>query len=220
MIRKEPLETPILTCFHCGNDTPHKLLLRHTASLLYEQIESEKYYEPFLFLIYKCGTCQGLSLVGAFEHEFDMSRGDKALPRLYPVGSQLVPPSHMLRQKKPVPDKLLQIYQEAWPLRKKSPSAFVNQIRRALEFICHQKNARGETLSEKLVDLSAKEIFPSNLTAMSDLIRRVGNIGSHADESEVDIWDAELVDDFFRAVVEYVYIAPEKIERLKQRIGK
>jgi hypothetical protein len=50
------------------------------------------------------------------------------------------------------------------------------------------------------------------------LLRRVGNIGAHAMEEDVSIWDAELVDDFFRSVVEYVYIAPAKIRRMQERL--
>jgi hypothetical protein len=48
-------------------------------------------------------------------------------------------------------------------------------------------------------------------------MRHIGNLGSHAGDKDVDFWDAELLDDFFRSAVEYVYIAPSKIERLKQR---
>jgi hypothetical protein len=50
-------------------------------------------------------------------------------------------------------------------------------------------------------------------------MRHIGNLGAHAGDDDLDFWDAELLDDFFRAIVEYVYVAPSKIERLKQRIG-
>jgi hypothetical protein len=53
---------------------------------------------------------------------------------------------------------------------------------------------------------------------MTDLMRRVGNLGAHAGDEEVDFWDAELLDEFFRLVVDYVYITPSRIER--QRIKK
>jgi hypothetical protein len=36
---------------------------------------------------------------------------------------------------------------------------------------------------------------------MTDLLRRVGNLGAHAGDAEVDFWDAELLDDFFRSVI-------------------
>lgn len=52
-----------------------------------------------------------------------------------------------------------------------------------------------------------------------DFMRIIANLGAHAAEQEVDFWDPELLDDFFRAVVEYVYIAPSGTERLKERIN-
>jgi hypothetical protein len=51
-------------------------------------------------------------------------------------------------------------------------------------------------------------------------MRKVGNLGAHAGDDEVDFWDAELLDEFFRFVVEYVYITPSRILRLKQRFGE
>lgn len=50
-------------------------------------------------------------------------------------------------------------------------------------------------------------------------MRYIGNLGAHASDHEIDTWDAELLDDFFRSVVDYVYIVPSKIERLKQRFA-
>ena len=61
--------------------------------------------------------------------------------------------------------------------------------------------------------------FPGHFADVTDLMRTVGNLGSHADEENVDLWDAELLDDFFRALVEYVYITPSRIERFRQRLS-
>jgi hypothetical protein len=48
-------------------------------------------------------------------------------------------------------------------------------------------------------------------------MRTVGNLGVHG-EGDFDVWDTELLDDFFRLVVEYVYVTPSRIERLRQRL--
>jgi hypothetical protein len=47
----------------------------------------------------------------------------------------------------------------------------------------------------------------------------VGNLGAHAGKKEVSIWDAELIDEFFRSAVDYVYIAPARIRRMKERLS-
>ncbi len=78
--------------------------------------------------------------------------------------------------------------------------------------------AEGRDLFAQLKYLGEKGTFPGYYAEMTDLMRRIGNIGAHAEEIELDYGDAELLDDFFRSVVEYVYIAPSKIERLRERI--
>jgi hypothetical protein len=124
----------------------------------------------------------------------------------------------MLNPSEPVPKAVLRLYEEVWPLRHHTPTAFVGQIRRVLEFICKDQNATGKDLAHKLADLSARGIFPGNVTGMTTLIRECGNIASHAADREMDRWDAELIDALFRTVVEYVYIAPAKASRMRQRL--
>jgi len=43
-------------------------------------------------------------------------------------------------------------------------------------------------------------------------------MGAHAADEELSIWDAELIDDFFRATLDYVYVAPAKIRRMENRL--
>ena len=119
----------------------------------------------------------------------------------------------------PIPGRVLTLYVEAWPLRHKAPAAFVGQVRRLLEFVCADQSATGRNLFEQLTDLSTKGVFPGYFTKITDLLRKVGNMGAHAGEEELSIWDAELIDDFFRSILEYVYIAPAKIRRMEVRLG-
>jgi hypothetical protein len=44
-------------------------------------------------------------------------------------------------------------------------------------------------------------------------------MGAHATDEDLSQWDAELIDDFFRSVVEYVYVAPAKIRRMQRRLA-
>jgi hypothetical protein len=43
-------------------------------------------------------------------------------------------------------------------------------------------------------------------------------MGAHAGDADLTVWDAELIDDFFRSVLEYVYVAPAKIRRMETRL--
>lgn len=208
----------LLVCYHCGNTVTHQKVGSHHAQHLYEHMEGQRFNEDFDYELYQGSTCQGLSIYGDFaaypRHKNVASR------RIYPRGSELLPEGHMLASADCVPQRIRQLYEEIWPLRLIAPNAFAGQVRRALEFICRDQKAEGGTLFQQLENLVARGTFPGYFAEITDLMRHVGNLGAHAGEKDVDFWDAELLDDFFRSVVEYVYIAPSKIERLKQRISR
>lgn len=197
----------ISVCGHCGNRTPHRIVFEHTNSMLYDEIDEKKLFEPFKYIALICGTCEGLSILGGFEHE--LHGFIQFYPRLYPKSGELG---------LGIPESIRKIYSEIWPIKKNAPSAFVGQIRRALEYLCKEQKAKGKNLFEQLNSLSEMKILPATLTEMTDLIRKVGNIGVHASDEDISIWDAELVDEFFRTVIEYVYIAPNKVQRLKRSL--
>lgn len=202
-------------CFHCGNQVPLGRVAVHHGQELFEHIDGQRYGDDFEYHVYQCPTCSGITIYGDFT-KYPNAR-DKAFHRIYPQGSRLLPEGHKVASRECVPKKIVKLYEQSWPLRHISPGAFAVQVRRALEVICNEQGATGGTLFEKLKALVANKTFPGHFAEMTDLMRKVGNLGAHAGDSEVDFWDAELVDEFFRFVVEYVYITPSRILRLKQR---
>jgi len=185
--------------------------------MLFDETDTGKMYEPYTWLGYSCSTCGGLSIYGAF-FEVDTDPAQLKRTRLHPRGADLLPPAHMMSPSQPVPFRVLAQYEEIWPLRHRVPTAFIGQIRRLLEFVCADQGATGKDLFEKLKDLSTKGILPGYFNQITTLLRRVGNMGAHAADVELSVWDAELIDDFFRSVLEYVYIAPAKIRRMETRL--
>ena len=219
MSQSNQTDEEIFLCCHCGNRTPHTRVFEYTAPLLYEEIDRQ-YYEPFSFHSYVCGTCKGLALLGCFDHEkLEKESFRPPMPRLYPIGPDIDPPSHTVSGENPIPLSVRKAFREAWPLRHTAPAAFANQIRRTLEFICEDQNADGNTLYEQLEDLASKGVFPGGLADIATLVRMLGNIGSHASDKEVNIWDAELLDALFRMLLEYIYLGPARVKRLKQRMS-
>ena len=67
--------------------------------------------------------------------------------------------------------------------------------------------------------LAERHILPEELVEIASLIREVGNRGSHADHREVDIYDAELIDELFKLMIRYVYLGPAHVRRLRQRLS-
>jgi hypothetical protein len=139
------------------------------------------------------------------------------LERIYPRGPSLEPPPHTVSGK-PVPDAVAKAYREAWFLRRAAPGAFAGQMRRALEVICKDCGAVGSDLYRKLQHMSESGVFPSGLAEIATLIRYAGNIASHADEREITKAEAELIDALFRMIVEYVYVGPARLRRLRERL--
>lgn len=215
----------ILLCYHCGNETPHAVKLEHQANQLFEIDKTvepeERYYAPFHYRVATCGTCGGVNLCGGFLMYLE-DYEDRGLPwpRLYPVGPEILPPAHTLDSDLPtVPGEAVRIYQKAWPLRHTNPPAFANQVRRVLEVIADDQNALGRTLAQRLKSLVDRGVLPRGLAETADLIREVGNRGSHPTSDELDIYDVELLDELLKLIIHSVYLGPSHRARLRRRLS-
>ena len=204
-INKEKI---VKTCGYCFNSTVHEVLHESVGRRLFEEMGGEKYYEPFRFALLKCTTCNCVSLYGDFI--WDKDQPAQLLPLLYPSVGEL---------DEAIPQGIREVYREISPIRDKAPNAFANQIRLSLELLCADKAAVGGSLYSKLENLADRGVFPGQLLPkMADIIRKVGNLGSHASGIRLDIWDAQLLDDIYRMVLDYTYVYPQKLSDLKRRI--
>ena len=131
---------------------------------------------------------------------------------------QLWPPTLTLPPE--APDRVRKIYHEACLIRKYSASSFVVQIRRALEAVANDKKAQGGTLQAKTESLIKSGMLPPAFGDMSHISRMIGNLGAHDAEKDVTTQEVEIVDEFFRAIIEYLYVASEKISKIKALLGK
>lgn len=209
----------IFLCYSCGNKTPHAEFARYSSKQLYDQFGDDELMEPYEWQVITCGTCEALSLRGGFVGRGDNeAKSASTLQRLFPVGPHIAPPPHSVSPSDPIPSTVVVAYEAAWPLRFINPGAFANQIRRCLEFICRDQEAKGANLASQLRDLAKKGILPADLARVADLLRDVGNIASHAGERTIDRWDAELVDELFKTMVRYIYVAPAQVRRMQERL--
>ena len=71
-----------------------------------------------------------------------------------------------------------------------------------------------------LMDLAKRGIIPPILAEMTNLIKEIGNAGTHEDNFSLNKFDSELVNDFFLALVDFIYTIPSKIKKIKNRIGE
>jgi hypothetical protein len=193
-----------LDCESCRRMTRHSL-----HGTVTEEDEQEVEWESgnietipieWHLLLFKCEVCKTASLrvMGDW--------GDKP-QQVYPE----------LKKLSGVPDAVKRSYDEARKVRRVSAIAFIALIRRALEYLCIDQRAVGRDLKEQLDYLSKNGIIPENLAKMAQEIRFFGNLGIHATQAKIDYADVHIVEDFYLAIIEYVYIAPEKLRKAQQR---
>jgi hypothetical protein len=63
-----------------------------------------------------------------------------------------------------------------------------------------------------------KDEIPVQLAEMAHQLRLFGNIGAHFGEGDLTSAEAALLDDLCGTVLEYVYVAPGWLDKLKSRL--
>lgn len=199
-------------CPHCGNKTPKRQLAEYfysgTPDAEPDDIQMGTYY------LAVCETCNEALLYVLSADEYIRTNTYSEPCFAYP-DTYLIWPKDNTALYYAVPSTIRQVYGEAARIKKVAPHAFAGQVRRALEALCEDRGVKGRNLYEKLGKLSSRGEIPQTLAEMSDVVRLIGNIGVHFDTEKVEDWQVDAVDDFFRAIIEYVYIAPDKLQRYK-----
>lgn len=93
-------------------------------------------------------------------------------------------------------------------------------LRRTLEIICKDKNAKGRTLKDKILDLTNNGTFPVIINEASDILRILGNEAAHGDDFEYDWSIVKEMVNFTQIIIEYVYVIPYRIEQIKDTIDE
>jgi hypothetical protein len=117
-----------------------------------------------------------------------------------------------------VPSNVRAVYREASGVKRLAPNAFAVLLRRALESICEDRGVKHGVLARRLQMLAERGEIPPLLAEVSDVVRILGNVGAHASDVSVTPPDTWALDEFFRAIIEYVYVAPSKLEKYKVKL--
>ncbi|MFL5699366.1 MAG: DUF4145 domain-containing protein [Ktedonobacteraceae bacterium] len=75
-------------------------------------------------------------------------------------------------------------------------------------------------LAQRLDKLAASGRIPLPLAQMALQIKQLRNLGAHAAEDEVNEVDVPIILDFLEAILEYLYVAPAKIEAVRARLNR
>jgi hypothetical protein len=209
MVAEQTSVRRVLFCPHCGNKAPQRLIhrQRYFERAWYSETGEES-PDPWSTFVVVCETCGHILL---YENMGDMLNDDQfeKAELQYPMEGHLGIG---------VPQTIREVYAEAVRIKEIAPNAFAVQIRRALEALCEDRVAKGRSLAEKLKDLSVKVEIPPVLAEMTDVLRLIGNIGAHGIGESVHPLQASAIDEFFKAVIEYVYVAPAKLRTFKKEM--
>jgi hypothetical protein len=192
-------------CPHCGNKAPQKLLYTH----LYSTGDDEENFVNVSFFLAAYETCNGALLYSETDEDFPPASSFTEAWLAWPTSHRL----HYL-----VPAKIAAFYGKAARVRKIDADAFAVQIGKALEAICSDHGADKGTLDDRLKILASKNIIPPPLAEMTGVLRKLRNLAAHNSGEPVTSDQADTIDDFFKAVIEYVYVAPAKLKNYQDRL--
>jgi len=192
----------LVICPHCGNTTIHKLRTRED----FHVVDEDDIVDECWWAILECSTCGELSL---YRDYWDENRHLWTGKLIYPV--PIVAPAE-------APENIQRLLREAVLVKPVSPSLCAVGIRRCLEAICNDKGATEKTLRAKIKELASNQILPERLVEMMNSSRIIGNLGAHTSSTKLTDEDAEVLIDFCSAILEYVYVAPNKIASIQRRL--
>jgi hypothetical protein len=201
-------------CPHCGNRAPQELVhVQHYLAEFFGDEDEKPEEYPFIYFVARCETCDEILLYcGPDEFSEDYRKDFTKVARLvYPSPGSLG---------EDVPQPVRECYTEAARIKNASPNGYAVLIRRALEAICDDRHAVGRSLHERLKDLARRGELPTTLAEMTDLLRLLGNLSAHDWRLTVRPPQVWAMDDFFRAVVEYIYVAPAKVKSFREALSK
>ena len=201
----------VLFCPHCCNRAPQRLI--HTQRYMEKSWSVSNGKEDIAPWSTFVAICETRGHVLLYDNP-----GDQFEDKEFHYGSLDFPKSSRLPSS--VPEVITQAYEEAYRICSIAPNAFAVQIRRALEAVCADRGETKGNLATKLKNLSNKGEIPPVLSEASDILRLLGNIGAHGLSESVHPLQAYALDDFFRVIIEYLYIAPSKIEDFRARMKK
>lgn len=227
-------ETEIFRCPHCANKVPMRHIQDIQGKKLKYTVKNEREIMaamahigrtgampadtteielPEIFLIYQCPTCGDITI---YKEIWDNSPIDK-LNKI----KTLIYPNKTILDENIIPKMVCDYYDEATKIKGASPNSFATTIRKAIEYICDDKGAKTSTsIYEKLEDLAKQNVLPQNIVDMGHIIRKVAQYGGHPKDEEITDTDADLLDDIFKLILDYVYITPYKVQLLEEKFKK
>jgi Domain of unknown function (DUF4145) len=201
---REP-KSAVSYCAHCGNKSIQTVLCRQPYKEKYYSEDGDSSEADALYILAKCETCAEVTL---YSKDIELGLDEEMV-----FGSRLYPP--LLEGMTGVPKGVRTILEEAERVKKISPIAYAVLTRRLLEEICLERGLKGKTLAKNLSELANRGDIPPVIAEATSLLRLIGNAGAHASDKEITIPQVWAMEHFVTVVLEYLYVAPQRIKEFK-----
>jgi hypothetical protein len=132
----------------------------------------------------------------------------------------LYPPATAGGAPRGIPEEVAVAFEAALRVRGIDANAYAVLLGRVLEIVCRNRGAAGNTLAKKLADLSEKKEIPERLVDVANGLRQLRNVGAHADLGELTGAELPVLDNLTRAILEYVYTAPELVKEAEDCLSR
>lgn len=205
-------------CLHCGKLTILRIRTEYIYLANEENYMGTKDINRIKWTLLQCPECLRPTLIQA----------DQTTKREYPGGGSWKTTVGAIRALYPfekeipssLPETIGKMYAEAIKVKALSPSSCAVLVRRTLEAVCQHENATGRTLADKLKNLADTGKISQTLIDIAVHLRQLGNLGAHLDVmDDITIEDVPIILDFIDLFLEYLYIAPAKIQAVKDRLN-
>jgi hypothetical protein len=207
-------EKIILTCPHCGNKTPMNLLNKYEKVTTEELFAGHEAQFNDIFEVFECPVCKGFHL---FHTHWNTEEAYYEGFNIYEEGKVLYPYTERLNLYA-LPKAVRGAYESALRVQNIDEVSCVITLRRTLEMVCKDKGATKGSLYDKLKNLQKEGVLPPLMGDLSKVIKDIGNMAAHGDEVTFDKYMVERIFRFTNKILEYVYILPKEMKRIKQEL--
>lgn len=193
-------------CGHCGRSNA----LESKGNVLIKRIEDQRNeitIDTYVEILY-CLACDAPVIFQvSWSDDIGETWGER---QLYPAG----------RDNEAIPEKVRTRLEAAGRVKLIEPGLYAVGVRRMLESVAHEEGATGDDLFSKLDDLVRKDRIPAPLAEAAHEIRKLGNLGAHDDEVEIQAADVPAIEALADAILEYLYRAPATLDAVKGSLDK
>lgn len=190
----------IVTCGHCYNKSFMNILGIVSKDDEYRDPEYGWLYESGTnFSVLQCPACGMVNIVSYYWHDSMENESEITYKTLYPLTKET--PLGL-------PQNIIEMYQAAQKVQSISIDAYATLMRKILEQVCIDKQAKQGTLHTMLEDLANKNEIPEKLVKVAKGLKDFGNIGAHANNGKLDKKQIPILEALAKAILEYIYSAP------------